>query len=139
MPLRSYGVLTARVVDRRREDQDDSPHFQIELADERGTRYRAAVNVKNIVSVAATVLRLFWRLRGLGALRRSVRAVERRSGGWESVATKPAVEELGLRSAAPAMRAYNEPHGLPLKPSRPLKIDGTANVCQSKGPAYKVG
>jgi uncharacterized protein YukJ len=47
MPLRSYGVLTARVVDRRREDDDDSPHFQIQLADDRGTRYRAAVNVKS--------------------------------------------------------------------------------------------
>ena len=47
MPLRSYGVLTARVVDRRREDHDDSPHFQIELADERGTRLPAAVNVKS--------------------------------------------------------------------------------------------
>jgi uncharacterized protein YukJ len=48
MPLRSYGVLTARVVDRRREDHDDdSPHFQMELADDDGTRYRAAVNVKS--------------------------------------------------------------------------------------------
>jgi uncharacterized protein YukJ len=48
MPLRSYGVLTARVVDRRREDDDDdSPHFQIQLADDGGTRYRAAVNVKS--------------------------------------------------------------------------------------------
>ena len=90
--------------------------------DERMAGGSKAVNVKNIVSVAGTVLRLFWRLRGLGALRRSVRAVERQSGGWEGVATKPAVEELGLRSAAPAMRAANEPHGLPLKPTRPLKI-----------------
>jgi uncharacterized protein YukJ len=47
MPLSSYGVLTAGVVDRRREDHEDSPHFQIELADESGTRYRAAVNVKS--------------------------------------------------------------------------------------------
>jgi uncharacterized protein YukJ len=47
MPLRSYGVLTARVVGRRREDDDDTPHFQIQLADDRGTRYRAAVNVKS--------------------------------------------------------------------------------------------
>jgi uncharacterized protein YukJ len=47
MPLRSYGVLTARVVDRRREDHADTPHFQIELTDDGGTSYRAAVNVKS--------------------------------------------------------------------------------------------
>jgi uncharacterized protein YukJ len=47
MPLRSYGVLTGRVVDRRREGDQDSPHFQIELVDDGGARYRAAVNVKS--------------------------------------------------------------------------------------------
>ena len=47
MPLRSYGVVTGRVVDRRREDHDDSPHFQILLAGDGDTSYRAAVNVKS--------------------------------------------------------------------------------------------
>jgi uncharacterized protein YukJ len=47
MPPRSYGVLTARVVDQRREDGADTPHFQIQLIDDAGTSYRAAVNVKS--------------------------------------------------------------------------------------------
>ncbi|MDI3405564.1 DUF2278 family protein [Streptomyces cavernicola] len=48
MPLKSYGVLAARAVDRRREGAaDDTPHFQIHLVDEAGTHYRAAVNVKS--------------------------------------------------------------------------------------------
>jgi uncharacterized protein YukJ len=48
MPLRSYGVLGARAVDRRREGpSDDTPHYQVHLIDESGTNYRAAVNVKS--------------------------------------------------------------------------------------------
>jgi len=48
MPLRSYGVLVARAVDRRREGAtDDTPHYQIQLTDEQGTHYRAAINVKS--------------------------------------------------------------------------------------------
>ncbi|GAA2797169.1 DUF2278 family protein [Saccharopolyspora taberi] len=48
MPLSSYGVLTARVVDVRREGApDDTPHYQIHLTDNAGTNYRAAVNVKS--------------------------------------------------------------------------------------------
>lgn len=48
MPLSSYGVLTARVVDARREGgSDDTPHYQIHLTDSAGTHYRAAVNVKS--------------------------------------------------------------------------------------------
>jgi len=46
MPLRSYGVLKGRAVDRRREGApDDSPHYQIHVVDEQGTAYRVAVNV----------------------------------------------------------------------------------------------
>ncbi|MFJ8034698.1 DUF2278 family protein [Streptomyces sp. NPDC096032] len=45
MSLRDYGVLAARVVDRRREGAGDTPHYQIHLADDSGTHYRAAVNV----------------------------------------------------------------------------------------------
>jgi uncharacterized protein YukJ len=48
MPLKSYGVLVARPVGRRREGtSDDTPHYQIQLVDEAGTSYRAAVNVKS--------------------------------------------------------------------------------------------
>ena len=45
MPLRSYGVLVAHAVERRREGSADSPHYQIRLSDGLGATYRAAVNV----------------------------------------------------------------------------------------------
>jgi uncharacterized protein YukJ len=47
MPLKSYGVLVARAVERRREGGTDSPHYQIRLADGVGATYRAAVNVRS--------------------------------------------------------------------------------------------
>jgi len=43
--LNSYGVLSARVTDTRREGGSDSPHYQIHLVDSGGVAYRAAVNV----------------------------------------------------------------------------------------------
>ncbi|UFR01541.1 DUF2278 family protein [Streptomyces sp. Go40/10] len=45
MPLKDYGVLIARAVDIRREGARNTPHYQIHLTDDRGTHYRAAVNV----------------------------------------------------------------------------------------------
>jgi uncharacterized protein YukJ len=45
MPLKSYGVLVTRAIERRREGGTDSPHYQIRLADGVGATYRAAVNV----------------------------------------------------------------------------------------------
>jgi uncharacterized protein YukJ len=45
MPLKKYGVLVARAVERRREGATDTPHYQIRLADGVGATYRAAVNV----------------------------------------------------------------------------------------------
>jgi uncharacterized protein YukJ len=47
MPLQGYGVLTASVVDRRREGSADTPHYQVRLTADDGTDYRAAVNVKS--------------------------------------------------------------------------------------------
>ncbi|MEU8843318.1 DUF2278 family protein [Streptomyces roseus] len=47
MPLKGYGVLAARAVDRRREGSRDTPHYQIHLTDNAGTHYRAAVNVES--------------------------------------------------------------------------------------------
>jgi uncharacterized protein YukJ len=47
VPLSSYGVLVARVVDRRREPDGDSPHFQLRLVDDDGVSYRAAINVRS--------------------------------------------------------------------------------------------
>ncbi|MFC8240377.1 DUF2278 family protein [Streptomyces chartreusis] len=43
--MKTYGVLIGRAVDTRRESGNDSPHYQIHVADDSGTRYRAAVNV----------------------------------------------------------------------------------------------
>ncbi|MFJ3801298.1 DUF2278 family protein [Streptomyces sp. NPDC090088] len=45
MPLKTYGVLITRAVDIRREGAAETPHYQIHLADDSGTHYRAAVNV----------------------------------------------------------------------------------------------
>ncbi|MFI8265743.1 MULTISPECIES: DUF2278 family protein [unclassified Streptomyces] len=47
MPLKGYGVLAARAVDRRREGSRDTPHYQIHLTDNAGTHYRAAINVES--------------------------------------------------------------------------------------------
>ncbi|MFE9633395.1 DUF2278 family protein [Streptomyces sp. NPDC006463] len=47
MPLKKYGVLAARAIDRRREGSSDTPHYQIHLTDNVGTHYRAAVNVES--------------------------------------------------------------------------------------------
>ena len=49
MPLERYGVLKGSVVDARREDDEDSPHFQLRVeADD--VSYRIAVNVKSQMS-----------------------------------------------------------------------------------------
>jgi uncharacterized protein YukJ len=47
MALSSYGVLSARVIDTVREGSSDAPHYQIHVADDAGTHYRAAVNVES--------------------------------------------------------------------------------------------
>lgn len=49
MPLERYGVLKGTVVDTRREDDPDSPHYQLHVrADD--VSYRVAVNVKSQTS-----------------------------------------------------------------------------------------
>jgi len=45
MPIKPYGVLTAELVDRRRENTTDTPHFQLHLRADDGVDYRAAINV----------------------------------------------------------------------------------------------
>ncbi|MGW4893106.1 DUF2278 family protein [Kitasatospora sp. NPDC004240] len=50
MPLRNYGVLAARAVDRHREGGADTPHYELHLRDDSGTEYRAAVNVRSKVA-----------------------------------------------------------------------------------------
>jgi uncharacterized protein YukJ len=49
MSLKHYGVLRGRVVDARREDDDDSPHYQVRVA-AAGVDYRLAINVKSQLS-----------------------------------------------------------------------------------------
>ena len=49
MPLERYGVLKGSVVDARREDDPDSPHYQLHIRAE-DTSYRVAVNVKSQLS-----------------------------------------------------------------------------------------
>ncbi|WP_438309773.1 DUF2278 family protein [Streptomyces sp. HUAS TT3] len=50
MPLKNYGVLAARAVDRHREGGVNTPHYEIHLRDDAGTHYRAAVNVRSKIS-----------------------------------------------------------------------------------------
>ena len=49
MPLEHYGVLKGSVVDARREDDPDSPHYQVHVRAD-STNYRVAVNVKSQMS-----------------------------------------------------------------------------------------
>jgi uncharacterized protein YukJ len=49
VPLKRYGVLKGSVVDARREEDSDTPHFQVHVSAD-GTSYRAAVNVKSMMS-----------------------------------------------------------------------------------------
>jgi uncharacterized protein YukJ len=47
MPLKSYGVLAGRAVERRREGATDTPHYQIRVETADGTSFRVAVNVQS--------------------------------------------------------------------------------------------
>jgi uncharacterized protein YukJ len=49
MPLERYGVLKGSVVDARREDDSDTPHYQVHVQAD-STSYRVAVNVKSQMS-----------------------------------------------------------------------------------------
>ena len=47
MPLKGYGVLRGKAIERRREGSSDTPHFQIRAVDGDGVDFRIAVNVKS--------------------------------------------------------------------------------------------
>ena len=49
MGLKNYGVLRGRAVGARREDDADTPHYQVRVA-AAGVDYRIAVNVKSQLS-----------------------------------------------------------------------------------------
>ena len=46
MPLRKYGVLAGKAIAARREDNEDTPHYQVEVRAS-GTHFRIAVNVRS--------------------------------------------------------------------------------------------
>ena len=46
MPLSNYGVLKGKAVNAKREDNDATPHYQVEIVAQ-GKHYRIAVNVKS--------------------------------------------------------------------------------------------
>jgi uncharacterized protein YukJ len=50
VPLKTYGVLKGRAIERRREGGGDTPHYQIHVVDTAGVHYRIAVNVKSNVA-----------------------------------------------------------------------------------------
>jgi hypothetical protein len=47
MTLSSYGVLSARMIATVREGAAETPHYQVHVVDDDGTRYRVAVNVQS--------------------------------------------------------------------------------------------
>ena len=47
MPLKSYGVLAGRALERRREGATDTPHYQLRLRTGDGSDFRVAVNVES--------------------------------------------------------------------------------------------
>jgi uncharacterized protein YukJ len=47
MPLKSYGVLAGRALERRREGATDTPHYQLRLRTGDGSDFRIAVNVQS--------------------------------------------------------------------------------------------
>jgi uncharacterized protein YukJ len=49
MPLAKYGVLVGKALAARRENSDDTPHYQVQLG-ANGTSYRIATNVKSSVA-----------------------------------------------------------------------------------------
>lgn len=57
MPLKSYGVLVATALDRRREGSTDTPHYQIHVR-EPGTDYRIAINVLSQLPPSELLYRL---------------------------------------------------------------------------------
>jgi len=46
MPLRKYGVLAGKAIAARREDNEDTPHYQVEVRAS-GTHFRIAINVRS--------------------------------------------------------------------------------------------
>ena len=84
MPLERYGVLKGSVVDARREDDPDTPHYQVHVRAE-STSYRIAVNVKSQMSPSELLFFVDDRFRhpltaGLPGLPQGFTALQREPG-----------------------------------------------------------
>ncbi|GAT65028.1 endonuclease [Planomonospora sphaerica] len=84
MPLKSYGVLAGRAVERRREGSTDTPHYQLHLTDDAGVSYRVAVNVLSQQAPSELLYHADEDFRHpLTAL------LPRTAGGWTALASAP--------------------------------------------------
>jgi uncharacterized protein YukJ len=84
MPLRSYGVLSGRIVDTRREGAADTPHYQVHVVDDAGTNYRIAVNVESQQSPSELLFLV------LDDFRHPLTAaLPAAASGWTSLAAQP--------------------------------------------------
>ncbi|MFD7916747.1 DUF2278 family protein [Streptomyces sp. NPDC059752] len=89
MPLRNYDVLAARVVDRRREEVDDSPHHHLHLVDAEGIAYRASVNVRSLQAPSELLYVVIDDFRGPVPDR-----LPTAGSGWRGLAPQPDAEGL---------------------------------------------
>ncbi|WP_062383319.1 DUF2278 family protein [Demequina iriomotensis] len=103
MPLRSYGVLRARPVDRRREGGAGSPHFQVHMVDGDGTHFRIAINVLSQVAPSELLFAMVEDF--LHPLLASLPAVD----GWSPLASAPGGAALDLIRANLVDRAAMVP------------------------------
>jgi uncharacterized protein YukJ len=101
MPLKSYGVLVGRPVERRREGGTDSPHYQIRLSDGAGAGYRAAVNVLSQESPSELLYLVEDDLR-----HPITSAIAGLAGGWHALAPRAGLDFIrGNLFARSAMRS----------------------------------
>jgi uncharacterized protein YukJ len=89
MALSSYGVLRARVMDRRREDSSSgSPHYQLHVIDAAGTSFRIAVNV--LSQETPSELLYF----AADDFRHPLTALLPTTGGWTALPSQPGAANL---------------------------------------------
>ena len=84
MPLGNYGLLTARVIESRREGSSDTPHYQIHLEDDDDGHFRAAVNVLSQQSPADLLYLVDEDFR-----HPVTDAVQALGSGWHSLSPRP--------------------------------------------------
>ena len=108
MPLRHYGVLKGSVVDARREDDPDTPHYQVHVCAE-GASYRVAVNVKSKMSPSELLFLVDYSFQhpltaGLPGLPHGFTELQREPVAWHSTLSE-AISSTGCgrcRTTCPA-------------------------------------